>query len=99
MIGGPRLGEQILAGLVVATCLVMLLRLVIGPSRRARLDRAGIRAWYWARWKAQSLTRWRRSSKEAARVADEAIRRARGEVERDGNVYRPKDFRDPRKPH
>ena len=31
----------------------------------------------------------------AQRVADEAIRRARGEVEREGNVYRPKSFDKP----
>jgi hypothetical protein len=28
-------------------------------------------------------------------VADEAIRRARGEVEREGNVYKPKSFKKP----
>ncbi|MFG5407562.1 hypothetical protein ABXN37_04860 [Piscinibacter sakaiensis] len=57
--------EAITAGVVLALCLFGLLRLLIGRSRRARLD-AALRG---------RDGRW------------------------DGNVYAPKSFRKPRKPH
>ena len=83
--------EKILAGLLLAVCLVMAWRLLLGDRRRRRLDD-------WFRSlpvRARRLRHWRASRDEARRVAEEAIRRARGEVERDGNVYRPKSFRKP----
>ena len=94
--GGP---EKILAGLVLALCLVLLVRLSLGPARRWRFDRALRRAAEGLRSRATRLLRWRSSSRAAARAADEAIRRARGGVRREGNVYRPREFRRPRKPH
>lgn len=39
-------GEAIIAGLVLAVCLVMLVRLAVGPVRRERLDRAMTNAWH-----------------------------------------------------
>lgn len=91
--------EKVLAGLLLAVCVVLFLRLLAGASRRQRFDA-------WARHAAATLAQrtrrirhWRASRDEARRVADEAIRRARGEagddVERDGNVYRPRSFKKP----
>ena len=95
--------EKLLAGLTVAVCAVLLVRLCLGAWLRVRFDtamrrawvacrRAALRIWHW-RW------HWRASRRSAARAADEAIERARRGVERDGTVYKPKSFRGPRKPH
>jgi 20S proteasome alpha/beta subunit len=46
----------------------------------------------------KSIYHWRTSRKDAARLADEAIRRAK-DGDWEGNVYKPKSFRRPRKPH
>ncbi len=91
--------EAFFAGLALAVCMVLLARLCVGPARRRRFDQAVRRAALAAGRHAKRLLRWRASSKAAARAADEAIRRARGGVDREGNVYRPRDFRRPRKPH
>lgn len=93
------MGEQILAGLAVAVCAVLLLRLCVGERLRFRFDLAVRRAWNACRRVALRLWHWRSSRRSAARIAEEAIERARRGVERDGNVYKPKSFRRPRKPH
>jgi hypothetical protein len=84
--------EKVLAGLALAICTVMLFRMVIGAPRRARLNAAFRRGWV----RAKGVWQWRATRKEAERVAEEAIRRAR-EGEWDGNVYKPKSFRKPPK--
>lgn len=73
--------EKILAGIALAVCVVMLLGMAIGPVRRARLLGALAR-----------LRHWRRHRADARREAQRAIERARRQVERDGNVYRPRQF-------
>ena len=84
--------ERILAALIVAVCASLLLRLVLGEKRRARLDAALRRAVRSVRGLAMSA----RHRREAARAADEAIERARQRSgEWDGNVYKPKSFRKP----
>lgn len=93
------LAEKIFAGLALALCIVLMVRLALGPARRWRCDRAVVRSFGLLRSRAVQLVRWRTTSKAAARAADEAIRRARGRYDRDGNVYRPRDFKGPRKPH
>ncbi len=93
------MGEQILAGLAVAVCAVLLLRLCVGERLRYRFDLAVRRAWTACRRAALRVWHWRSSRRSAARIAEEAIERARRGVERDGNVYKPKSFRRPRKPH
>lgn len=97
--------EKPLAALVAAVCLVLLVRLFMPERYRWRLDAAAKRVWWSTRAWALRVWHWRSSRKEAASMAEEAIRRARGGVEREGNVYRPKSFSDrrdtgdSRKPH
>ena len=84
--------EKLFPAIVVAACLVLLLRLVLGEQRRHRFDRAIAR---WSRTAAariEGLFTWNRSRRRARREAEEAIRRAREGGEWDGNVYRPKSF-------
>ncbi|MBX3606285.1 MAG: hypothetical protein KF788_13475 [Piscinibacter sp.] len=87
--------EKVLAGVVVVVCIGLFVRLLIGERRRYRLDAWLQRQGTLLARRARGLWHWRSSRKQAQRVADEAIRRARGEVERDGNVYKPKSFRKP----
>ena len=93
------MSEKLLAGFAVALCAVLLLRLCVGERLRQRFDAAMRRCWYAGRRSSLRVWRWRASRREAARLAEEAIQRAQRGVERDGNVYRPKSFREPRKPH
>lgn len=86
--------EKVFAGLVLAVCVVLLLRLMLGASRRARFDRAALAAGRGLRAKAMALWRWPRSRRQAQRLADDAIRRAR-EGRWDGNVYTPERFKKP----
>jgi hypothetical protein len=84
--------ERVFAAAIFAVCIALLLRLAIGARRRARLDSALRRAWQALRGTVSSL----RHRREAARVAEEAIKRARARSgEWDGNVYKPKSFRKP----
>jgi hypothetical protein len=97
--------EQVLAGLVLVVCVLLLLRLTLNAPRRYRIDSALRRA---GRWCVQ-LVKWpgqhRARKRAAAAQAEELIRRVRREVEREGNVIRPRQFRgsreprEPRKPH
>lgn len=85
--------QKILAAIVALVCGVLLLRLLLGGARRQRFD-AAVR-----RWPQALAGLWRRPKvrRAAAREAEAAIRRAREGTAREGNVYRPKSFRDKRK--
>jgi hypothetical protein len=83
--------DRVLAAIALATCIVLLMRLLIGAKARARVDRA-LRRWLGA---VRGLAAFARHRREAARAADEAIRRARDRATREGNVYTPKSFRKP----
>lgn len=84
--------DRVLAALALAVCVALLLRLVIGSRRRARLDAALRRSAAAVRAVTVNL----RHRREAARVAEEAIARARKrDGEWEGNVYKPKSFRKP----
>jgi hypothetical protein len=91
--------EKVFAATIVFSCLVLLLRVVLGARRRARFDRAV------ARWsqrtgaRVDALFAWPTARRKARREAEDAIRRAREGGEWDGNVYRPKSFRNRRKIH
>lgn len=88
--------EALLAGLTLAVCVALLVRMAIGARRRRRVDAA-------LREGAVAVRRaWggRRLRRHAAREAEDAIARARRrEVDVDGNVLRPRHFERPRKPH
>ncbi len=90
--------ETILAIAVVLVCAVLLVRLLLSPARRLRMDIAVRRTAAAVSRSAQRLWRAPGQRREAARQAREAIERARGEGW-EGNVYRPKSFRRPKKPH
>ncbi|MBK7060067.1 MAG: hypothetical protein IPI03_22580 [Rubrivivax sp.] len=98
--------EKLFAGVVVLVCAGLLLRMVLGPQRQHQWDR------FWQRQlvRVQSTGRWLkrqwqllRSSRGARQAAEDAIQRARRgkpEVDREGNVIRPRSFRrdDSKKP-
>lgn len=85
--------EKVFAGVGLAVCVVMLLRLCLGRTRQRQFDDVG-------RQLLQLPARLFHRS-QASRQAAEAIRRAKGEADGDwkGNVYTPKSFKRPRKPH
>jgi len=98
--------ETILATVGVLVCVALLVHMALPAARRQRVDAALRRAGWACRRLAQrawhgllQLRYGRAARKDAAQVAEEAIRRARGDVTREGNVYKPKSFRGPRKPH
>lgn len=85
---------------IAVACLLMLLRLLMGAQRRARLDRWLRSAWGSAQRRARMLWHWRSSRKVAAQAAQDAIERARRtRGTQEGNVYTPDAFKGPRKPH
>ncbi len=90
--------ERVFAAIVLAICMVLLLRLTMGVPRRYRFDmalrrtglalrRAALQAWHWRAA--------RREAQRAREAADAAIQRARDRGAWDGNVYTPKSFRKP----
>jgi hypothetical protein len=92
--------EKVFAGIALAVCGVLLLRMLLPEAHRVRLDAAWQRALQGSRMWARRAWFWRKHRQRAAREAEEAIRRAqRSVVERDGNVIRPDAFKGPRKPH
>ena len=98
------LAEPLLAGLTLAVCTVLLVRLCLSPARRQRFDRT-LRGWGWAlRHGALQLWHWRTSRRLARTEAEAVIRRARAgkaaddDGEWSGNVYTPKSFRKTRRP-
>jgi hypothetical protein len=93
--------EKLLAGLVLALCVLMLARQLLSAPRRARVDRRLRHVWWDVQQRLRAAWHWRTSRQTAQRAAEEAIRRAReGQGgEWDGNVYRPKSFKRPKKPH
>lgn len=88
--------EKTFAALVALVCLVLLARLFMPERYRWRLDAWARDAWHTLRAWVQWVWHWRSSRRQAAHLADEAIRRARHGVERDGNVIRPRSFGQPR---
>lgn len=99
--------EQWLAGIAATVCVVLLVRLCLGSARQRRFDRAARTVGWTLRGGLRRAWRWPASRRIAVREARAAIKRARnGEstMETDlgewqGNVYTPKSFRKPRKPH
>lgn len=89
------MAEWVLPGIGLVVCAVLLLRLALGLPRRRRLDAGVVRAWMRVRGLMLELRhRQRRRAVEAAasREAEAVIRRVKREVEREGNVIRPRAF-------
>ena len=85
---------QVLAGITLALCAALFVRLLIGERRRYRLDSALRRAWLALRHHALAAWHWRARREASKRAAEEAIRRAKGGTW-EGNVYKPRSFRKP----
>lgn len=97
---------EILSAIGLVLCLFLMLRLVLPARSRAALDAAGQRLMARLRRRPPPPRR-ALTEREAARMAEEAIRRAREGREKqdtkesgkwDGNVFRLRSKR-PRKPH
>ena len=85
--------NEVLAGITLAICAVLIARLLMGETRRWRFDAAVQRAWAVTRSGVLRAWRWPAARRAAAREAEEAIRRAaRVSGEWDGKVYRPDAF-------
>ena len=106
--------EKLLAALVLVVCLVMLGRMLLPARQQQRFD-AALREWRDRLRALRHRRPWQRRAarQDAARTAEEAIRKARRTASRgnghdgkaepegewDGNVFRPKSFKPPQKPH
>ena len=88
--------ERVLAGIALALCVALLLRMALPARQRRRVDVLWQLLVYRSRRLAHRLWFWRTHRKHAAREADEAIRRAQRKVKRDGNVIRPDSFKGPK---
>jgi hypothetical protein len=90
--------EKIFAAVMVGACLLLLLRMLLKPRRRARVDasiRRGSERW---QRRLHRFVAWPGAELRARRETKEAIRRARRTAsERDGNVVRPKAFKGKRR--
>jgi hypothetical protein len=92
--------ETLLSAVTVAICTVLLVRLLLRPPARRKLDAFGRMAWHQMGYQLRTLPQLVTRRRQAKRDAAEAIRRAQA-GEWQGNVYTPKAFKDkePRKPH
>lgn len=94
--------EKILASLGLVVCVALLVHMALGARRRQAVDARVARLLQGLRHTAHRLWHWRSSREAARRAADDAIQRARqgrASGEWDGNVYRPRSFKGPKKPH
>ena len=87
--------EKLFPAFIFAVCVVFMARLLMSTRLRMKFDAAARTAWLRIKRAALSVYHWRSSRKTAERVAEEAIRRARGEGSWEGNVYKPKSFKRP----
>ena len=101
--------HTLLAATGLVICIALALHMALPYRLRARVDAAVARLGGWARAQMDRLTGWRRRQRQtraAALEAERVIRRARESAQQsrtdgewDGNVYRPKSFEKPKKPH
>ena len=85
---------QVFAGITLALCAALFVRLLIGERRRSRLDAVLRRAARALRHRLLAMWYWRARREASKRAAEEAIRRAKGGTW-EGNVYKPRSFRKP----
>lgn len=101
--------SHVLAALGLALCIALAVHMALPYRLRARVDAALARLTGWMQGQFERALGWRRRQRQtraAALEAERVIRRAREsaqnsrpEGEWDGNVYRPKSFEKPKKPH
>jgi hypothetical protein len=88
--------ETIFASTVLAICIALMIRLLVGPRHRYTIDAWARRAAQGTRLAALRIYHWRSSRQVAKRVTEDAIRRAREDGGSwEGNVYKPKSFKRP----
>ena len=86
--------EKVFAAGIVAACVVLLLRLVLGPRRRGRLEAAARRLGRGLQERFGRFVGLPSAHARAEREARNAIERARARAaDREGNVIRPKAFK------
>ena len=92
--------ERLLAGLALAVCVVMLLRLALPAPRRQRFDRVLLKIWHRLSLAVIKLIQWPAQRRAARAAAQDAIRRAQNKPSGQwtGNVYTPDSFGSERKP-
>ncbi|MFG6463676.1 hypothetical protein ACG04Q_19030 [Roseateles sp. DXS20W] len=101
--------HTVLASLGLAVCIVLAVHMALPSRLRRRVDAAMARLGDWLQAQVDRAIGWRRRQRQtraAALEADRVIRRARESAQNsrtdgewDGNVYRPKSFEKPKKPH
>jgi len=105
--------HTVLAATGLAICIALGVHMALPYRAQARVNAVLARLWAWVQAQVGRLTGWRRQQRQtraAALEAERVIRRAREsalhderdkrpEGEWDGNVYRPKSFEKPKKPH
>jgi len=105
--------QTLLAATGLAVCIALAVHMALPYRLQARVDAGMAALLSWLQLQIARLTGWRRRQRQtraAALEAERVIRRAResalhderdGRVdgEWDGNVYRPKSFEKPKKPH
>lgn len=105
--------QTLLAATGLVVCVAMALHMALPERLKSRVDAGLYGALDWCRRQGARLTGWRRQQRQtraAALEAERVIRRARESALHDardsrvdgawdGNVYRPKSFDKPKKPH
>lgn len=105
--------QTLLAATGLAVCIALGVHMALPYRARAWVDGGVSRLVGWVQLQMTRATGWRRRQRQtraAALEAERVIRRAResalhdardgrGEGSWDGNVYRPKSFDKPKKPH
>lgn len=105
--------QLLLAAAGLAVCIALGVHMALPYRVRARVDAGVSRVVGWVQLQMTRATGWRRRQRQnraAALEAERVIRRAResalhdardsrGDGVWDGNVYRPKSFDKPKKPH
>lgn len=96
--------EMVMAGLGLLVCAGLLLHMAIGPTRQQRLEVTVRRFWtHWrARWRGRGQTlrtpaaveKMQQRASDEARSAIDRARRGKVDAEREGNVIRPRAFKD-----
>ena len=89
--------ETVVSIFILAVCIALMLRLMVGARRRQAIDAWARRSAYNVRSAALRIYHWRSARKVARQATEDAIRRARSDDGGtwEGNVYKPKSFRRP----